>query len=129
MHSQADGRRCPISSLHLQVRGHHSISRGGGVIMSPLYREGETCSFTSHCISLSDVRAFIYPAGVQTRDVDPMSGFCWPTVYDAEPTLGYCVVFDATLNVGQRHRRRANINPGPMAQHSVEGLFIERKAV
>ena len=37
-------------------------------------------------ISLSDERAFIYPAGVQTRDVDPMSGFCWSTVYDAEPT-------------------------------------------
>ena len=27
------------------------------------------------------------------------------------PVLGYRVVFDATLNVGQRHRRRANINP------------------
>ena len=27
------------------------------------------------------------------------------------PVLGHRVVFDATLNVGQRHRRRANINP------------------
>ena len=27
------------------------------------------------------------------------------------PVLGYRVMFDATLNVGQRHRRRANINP------------------
>ena len=27
------------------------------------------------------------------------------------PVLGYRVVFDATLNVGQPHRRRANINP------------------
>ena len=27
------------------------------------------------------------------------------------PVLGYCVVFGATLNVGQRHRRRANNNP------------------
>ena len=27
------------------------------------------------------------------------------------PVLGYRDVFDATLNVGQRHRRRANINP------------------
>ena len=27
------------------------------------------------------------------------------------PVLGYCVMFDATLNVNQRHRRRANINP------------------
>ena len=26
------------------------------------------------------------------------------------PVLGYCVVFGATLNVGQRHRWRANIN-------------------
>ena len=29
----------------------------------------------------------LYHAGSQTRDVDPMSGYCWPTVYDAEPTL------------------------------------------
>ena len=27
------------------------------------------------------------------------------------PGLGYCVVFGATLNVGQRHRWRDNINP------------------
>ena len=27
------------------------------------------------------------------------------------PVLGYNVVFGATLNVGQRHRRRADINP------------------
>ena len=27
------------------------------------------------------------------------------------PVFGYCVVFSVTLNVGQRHRRRANINP------------------
>ena len=24
---------------------------------------------------------------MQTRDVNPMPGYCWPTVYDAEPTL------------------------------------------
>ena len=29
----------------------------------------------------------VYHAGGQTPDVDPMSGNCWPTVYDAEPTL------------------------------------------
>ena len=28
------------------------------------------------------------------------------------PVLGYRVVFDATLNVGQRHWQQANINPG-----------------
>ena len=27
------------------------------------------------------------------------------------PVLGYRVVYDVTLHVGQRHRRRANINP------------------
>ena len=27
------------------------------------------------------------------------------------PALGYCVVFGTTLNVGQRHRWRANISP------------------
>ena len=85
--------------------------------MSPLYR-GEIYCFTSHrsfvvtsvlclCVLLD------YYAGGQTRDFDPMPGYCWPTVYDAETTLAqyYRVVFDATLNVGQRHRRRANINP------------------
>ena len=32
----------------------------------------------------------------------------WPTI---NPVLGFRVVFGTTLNVGQRHRRRANINP------------------
>ena len=29
----------------------------------------------------------LHRAGGQTRDVDPMLGVCWPTVYDADPTL------------------------------------------
>ena len=29
----------------------------------------------------------VYHTGGQTRDVDPVSGYCWPTVYDAEQTL------------------------------------------
>ena len=33
---------------------------------------------------------------------------CWANI---SPVLGYYVVFDATLNVGQHHRWRANINP------------------
>ena len=33
------------------------------------------------------------------------------TTVGQHPVLGYRVVFDATLNVGQRHRLRANINP------------------
>ena len=31
----------------------------------------------------------VYHAGTQTRDVDPMSRYCWPTVYDAEQTLAH----------------------------------------
>ena len=42
-------------------------------------------------------------AGGQTRHVHPMLG-------NISPVLGYSVVFGARLNVGQRHRRRANIN-------------------
>ena len=29
----------------------------------------------------------IYHAGGQTRDVDTMLGYCWPTVYNPEQTL------------------------------------------
>ena len=47
---------------------------------------------------------------------------CWPNVglllahrlrrwANISLVLGYRVVFDATLNVGQHHRRQANINP------------------
>ena len=32
----------------------------------------------------------------------------WPNI---SPVLSYRVVFGVMLNVGQRHRRRANINP------------------
>ena len=34
----------------------------------------------------------VYHAGGQTRDVDLMSGYCWPTIYDAEPTLAHHLV-------------------------------------
>ena len=53
---------------------------------------------------------FIYHAGGQKRDVDSMSVYCWPTVYDAEPTLAQYLV-TVSCYVGQRHRRRASINP------------------
>ena len=56
--------------------------------------EGETYGFTSHrlflChISFVSVRSVlsVYHAGGQTQDVDPISGYCWPTIYEAEPTL------------------------------------------
>ena len=46
-----------------------------------------------------------YHAAGQTRDVDPIRALV------ISPVLGYRVMFDATLHVGQRHRRRASINP------------------
>ena len=62
--------------------------------VSPLYKEGETYRFTSYrsflChISFVSVRSVlsVYLAGGQTRDIVPKSGYFWPTVYDAEPTL------------------------------------------
>ena len=64
------------------------------IYFSAQYTVGETYRFTSHrsflChISFVSVRYVFsfYHAGGQTRDVDLMSGYCWPTVYDAEPTL------------------------------------------
>ena len=53
--------------------------------MSPLCRGRAILVYFSLLICLS-VSAFS-PSGGQTRAVDPMSGYCWPTVYDAEPTL------------------------------------------
>ena len=73
----------------------------------------------------------VYHAGGQTRVVDPMAGYCWPNVYDISPVLSDCVMFDATLHVGQRHRRRANINTafvqsivGYYSQHEVNWLRL-----
>ena len=43
----------------------------------------------SVCKSVSDLflsRA-VYRTGGQTRDIASMLDYCWPTVYDADPTL------------------------------------------
>ena len=58
----------------------------------PLYSSGRYIAllFTSHLFITSVLCLCVlsvYHAGGQTRDVDPMSGYCWPTVYDAEQTL------------------------------------------
>ena len=58
----------------------------------PLYRGGRYIALllTAHLLVTSVLCLCVlsvYHAGGQTRDVDPMSGYCWPTVYDAEPTL------------------------------------------
>ena len=44
-------------------------------------------SFVRHKSVLCLCVLSIYHAGGQTRDIDPMPGYCWHTVYDAEPTL------------------------------------------
>ena len=44
-----------------------------------------------------------------------------PTLANISPVLGYRVVFDATLKVGQRHRRQANINPAFAGADPEEG--------
>ena len=44
-------------------------------------------SFVRHKSVLCLCVLSVYHAGDQTRNVDPMPGYCWPTVYDAEPTL------------------------------------------
>ena len=59
------------------------------LIMSPLYRGGGI-TLTAHLFVTNQfcVCAFsVYRAGGQTRDYDPMPGYCRPTVYDAEPAL------------------------------------------
>ena len=120
-----EGSMLYYSNIETGPRYIYRIDMEPGICMSPsTERERHvgllrTAHFSVRC-------TFNYPAGVQTRDVDPMSGFCWPpstTLANISAVLGYRVVFDATLSVGQRHRRRANINPGPMSQHSIQGLF------
>ena len=89
------------------------------VIMSPLYRDGDIllyfspliCSSHQLCVcafSLSIMQAVKHETLSQCRAiVGPPS----TTLSNISPVFGYRVVFDACLNVGQRHRRRANINP------------------
>ena len=90
------------------------------LIMSPLYRGGRyialllTAHYVRH-ISFVSVRSPRLSCRLSNTR-------CWHNVElllahrlqrwaNISLLLGYRVVFDATLNVGQRHRRRANINP------------------
>ena len=64
------------------------------ILCLPLWRGG-VCWFTcvrsvcplSLCLCVLSVCSAFYHAGGQTWDVDQMLGWCWPTVYDAEPAL------------------------------------------
>ena len=59
--------------------------------MSPLYRGDIYCfTLTAHLLVTSVLCLcviYVYHAGGQTRDVDPMPGYSRPTVYDAKPAL------------------------------------------
>ena len=88
------------------------------IIMSPLYR-GEIYCFTSHRsfvrhISFVSVRSLCLSCNrLNTRrwpDVGLLLAHRLQRWANISPVLGYRVLFDCTLNVGQRHSRRANIN-------------------
>ena len=82
--------------------------------------EVETYCFTSHRSVVRPI-SFVYVRSLRLS-CRRSNTRCWPNAglllahrlrrwANISPVLGYCVVFDATLNVGQRHRRQANINP------------------
>ena len=84
--------------------------------VSPLYTEGKTYRFTTY-------HAFLFHIRWSNTRRWPNVGLLlalrrWASI---SPVLGYRVVFDATLNVRQHHRRRANINPA-FVQNIVEVL-------
>ena len=65
------------------------------------YKWSQTYCFTTHCSFVRLRVLSVYPAGAQTRDVDPMAGYFWPTLYDAEPTLAqYCVTMSCLAECG-----------------------------
>ena len=100
------------------------------IIMSPLYRGGYILLYFSSLICLSD--GFVSVSFVAVRSLclscRRSNTRRWPNAVllahslrrwaNISPVLGYRVMFDATRNVGQRHRRRANINP-PIVQSIV----------
>ena len=71
--------------LHCPCYVYPSIKVGDILLyFSPLIfmsHQFYVCAFSPSLCVIS-----VYHAGGQTRDVDPMLGYCWPTVYDAEPT-------------------------------------------
>ena len=55
------------------------------VYLCPLSLSAQFVSVCSPCLYVPFI------SGGQKRDVVTMLGYCWPTVYDADPTLAqYC---------------------------------------
>ena len=79
---------------HIQVFFTKKLDSSSLLCLSSI--EVEIYCFTSHrsfvcpisfvSVSFVSVRS-LYHAGGQTRDVDPMPGYCWPTIYDTEPAF------------------------------------------
>ena len=86
--------------------------------MSPLYGGGDILLYLSHLsvvrpISLVSVRSLRLSSRRSNMrrlpNADLLLAHRLRRSANISPVFGYRVVFDATLNVGKRHRRRANI--------------------
>ena len=79
-------------------------------------------------VSNSFLSSAFYGTGGQTRrwpNAELMLAHHLRRCANISPVLCYRVVFGATLNVGQRHRWRANINPA-LVQSIVTVLYRQR---
>ena len=87
--------------------------------MSPLYRGGDILLYLTRLIFRPISFVSVHSLRLSCRQSNtrrwPNVGLllahrlrCWANI---SPVLGYRVVVDARLNVSQRHRQRANINP------------------
>ena len=100
-----------VISCSYLLRGHRWF-----VIMSPLWRGGDILvylySFSAQFVSVRSLRLSCRRSNTRRwPNAGPMLAHCPRCWANIIPVLGYRVVFGARLNVGQRYRRRANINP------------------
>ena len=61
--------------------------RDSGHYVSPSDRGGDMLLYLNPVHSLFYLISIFCRAGGQTRDIYSILGYCWPTVYDANPTL------------------------------------------
>ena len=119
-----------VSLLHPTFLVMFPLYRGGDIMLhlSPLICSSDllfcVCAFSTSILQAVKQETFlclcvlsVYHAGGQTR---LLLAHCLQRSANISPVLGCRVVFDATLNVGQRHRWRANINPALVQSYSDE---------
>ena len=101
------------------------IIRGGGgsYYVFPSIEVGDILLYFSPLISVTSVLCLcvlsVYHVGGQKRKVDPMPGYCWPTFYDAEPTLAQYWVAVSCLTPRWMWAT-LNVAPATLAQHSTD---------